>query len=226
VNTARSHSPNKPAPSRTYLLIGVTGGIGSGKSLLCAEFAKLGRKVFSADQIARELAESDLGVRDLIRESFGEGVFGGDGALDRKALARIVFAEKRARERLNAIIHPRVFEQLQRLLSSADPDELYPYAIVEAALIYESGMEKQLDYVVLVDAPVEERLKRTMDRDGSTREEVLRRMASQMSIHRKQQLADFLIENVGDVESLRDRLSFLDSLFARLARQRGTYREG
>lgn len=223
MSTARSRSRNKPSlgPTlRDYLLVGVTGGIGSGKSAVCAAFERMGRAVFSADAIARALTLEDPSVRQEILTTFGPAIVAPSGGLDRKALAAVVFSDPAARRRLNAIVHPRVFTALAGALASNSPDRLIPYAIIEAALIYESGMDALLDYVIVVDAPEEERIRRTIERDRCTREEVLARIASQMSVHTKRLRADFVFENVGAVAALEDRVSFLDILLTTLGGKR------
>jgi len=222
VSTARSRTQNSapfvlPA-HRDYLAVGVTGGIGSGKTALCEAFAALGRLVLSADVLARDLTVNDAHVRDEIRAAFGNDILTDAGVLDRKALAAIVFHDRAAREKLNGIIHPRVFRQLMATLAGERPDRLQPYTILEAALIYESGMA--LDYVIVVDAPEEERIRRVMRRDGCSREEVEARIASQMSAQAKRTRADFVAENTGHPDALKNHAAFLDTLLRAIARGR------
>jgi dephospho-CoA kinase len=213
VSTARSRTQSKTAAKRPYLLIGVTGGIGSGKTKVCREFGRLGRFVLSADDIARDLTATQE-VLSEIRTEFGDLALTSRGDLDRKAVASLVFHSRKARQRLNAIIHPKVFERVDEILSAQPPMKLSPYALVEAALIFESGMNERLDYVVVVDAPEEERIRRTMERDGCSRDEVLARIAAQMSVDQKRNRADFIIENTGGLGELRSRVIFFDLLWA------------
>jgi len=187
---------------------------------VCAAFERMGRIVFSADAIARALTLEDPSVRHEILESFGPAIVLPSGGLDRKALATVVFSDPAARLRLNAIVHPRVFSALAGALASFSPDRLIPYAIIEAALIYESGMDTLLDYVIVVDAPEEERIRRTIERDRCTREEVAARIGSQMSVHTKRLRADFIFENVGAMAGLEDRISFLDILLTTIGGNR------
>lgn len=220
MNTGRSRtqsSPFVPPAERNYLLVGITGGIGSGKSALCEAFASLGRLVISADLVARDLTANDPAVREEIRTAFGPDIITPEATLDRKALARIVFHDRKSRERLNAIVHPRVFAALTRQLAEEPPSRLQPYTIVEAALIFESGMT--LDYVIVVDAPEEERIRRVMLRDGAGREEVLSRIASQMSAAEKRRRADFVVENIGPADALASRTTFLDTVLRSLPRR-------
>jgi dephospho-CoA kinase len=215
VSTGRSRTPSKRGSgrgARDFLLVGLTGGIGSGKTAVCRAFERLGRTVISADAIARTLTEEDPKVRDNIRKSFGHSMFTPAGTLDRRALADVVFREPIARERLNEIIHPLVFRRMEELLAALPPERRRPYTIEEAALIFESGRDRDLDYVLVVDAPEESRVSRVMKRDGCTREEVLRRIKSQMSTHEKRKLADFTIENSGPEEDLLQKVAFFDNL--------------
>ncbi len=220
MNTGRSRTQSSPfvlPPGRTYLAVGITGGIGSGKSALCEAFASLGRLVISADLVARDLTANDRAIREEIRGAFGPEVITPEATIDRKALAGIVFHDPKARERLNAIVHPRVFAALTRQLCEEPISRLHPYTIIEAALIFESGM--RLDYVIVVDAPEEERIRRVTLRDGTSREEVLSRIASQMSVAEKRRRADFVVENIGPPDALASRAAFLDTVLRSLPRR-------
>ncbi len=170
-----------------------------------------------ADLVARDLTANDLAVREEIRTTFGPDIITQEATLDRKALARIVFHDRKARERLNAIVHPRVFAALTRQLAEEPPSRLLPYTIIEAALIFESGMS--LDYVIVVDAPEEERIRRVMLRDGTGREEVLSRIASQMSAAEKRRRADFVVENIASADTPASRAAFLDTVLHSLPRR-------
>ncbi len=202
---------------RPFRLVGVTGGIGSGKSTVCARFQELPRRVISADDIARTLTETDERVRAAIRTTFGGGVFRPDGSLDRAGLARTAFATEELTARLNAIVHPRVFEEIEHLLAKAPPRELSPYVIIEAALVYESGMDDWLDYVVVVDAPEAERIRRVVERDHTTREDVLKRIAAQLPAHDKVEWADFVIVNDQNSVGLDAKVRLIDALICALA---------
>lgn len=204
-------------PTSAGLLVGVTGGIGSGKSTLCGLFAALGRTVLRADDIARDLTGNDPAIRRSLRREFGGGVFLPGGELDRKALAAVVFADPARLEQLNRLVHPAVFAEIDRQVGALPPGRRTPYLIVEAALIYESGMDRRLDYVIAVHASVETRLRRVMQRDGATREEILSRMHSQMAPEEKLELADFSIANDGSPEDLRKAVLLFDTLLVHLA---------
>lgn len=215
MNTAQSHSQNRQhtgKPKRPYLLVGLTGGIGSGKSVAAAEFSRLGRKVLPADAIGREITMRDPAIAEEIRLAFGPGVFLPDGTLDRKGLARIVFQDAKSLATLNGIIHPRVFKAIDETLARARAVELVPYTIVEAALIYESGLDEQLDHVIVVDAPEEIRLSRVAGREGMTVTDVRARMTHQLPSKKIRESADFVLENVGTLQDLSLRVTFIDTL--------------
>jgi dephospho-CoA kinase len=201
----------------SFLRVGVTGGIGSGKSTVCTLFTKLGRTVLSADDIARDLTETNSDIKASIRETFGDDVFLPNGALHRRALAEIIFKDAGAKEQLNAIVHPLVFEVLEEKIHKLKPADRHPYIIIEAALIYETRMDDDLEYVIVVNAKDETRIQRVMQRDKLTREGVLSRMQAQMDVKEKVELADFVIENEGSEAELIERISFVDKLLAMLA---------
>ncbi|HEX7571464.1 MAG TPA: dephospho-CoA kinase [Bacteroidota bacterium] len=199
-------------PSRPARLVGVTGGIGSGKSAVCQCFAGLGRVVMSADRIAHDLTETDAGVRRAIMEKFGAGIYSPDGRLRRSDLARIVFAHPAKLRALNAIVHPIVFSSLNDALIGLPASAGRPYVVVEAALIFESGMDKNLDATVVVSAPEEIRIERVARRDNLPRDEIIARMRSQMSTGEISRRGDFVVENRGAEEDLLEKVKFIDRL--------------
>jgi len=196
------------------MTVGVTGGIGSGKSTVCREFAHLGRKVLSADAIAHDLTEGDPSVRRDIHKAFGAEVFAKDGSLRRKELAALVFRDARKRQRLNSIVHPRVFEVIEKSLLSLSTRSTRPYVVIEAALIFESGMDRWLDYVIVVNAREKTRISRVTHRDHCTNADVRHRIASQMPAGEKAARGDFVIQNDGDRKELRRRVQFLDRVLS------------
>ena len=198
-------------PSRAVPLVGVTGGIGSGKSSACLCFGRLGRTVISADLIARELTETNEEVRRAIIRDFGGAMYDQAGKLERSALGRIVFADPGKLRRLNAIVHPLVFSSLEETLDRLAPPAALPYVVVEAALIFESGMEKNLDSTVAVSAPEDVRIARVLARNTLTREEIIARMRSQLNPESVARRADFVIENTGTEQDLEIRVEFIDT---------------
>ncbi len=207
-------------PNNGSLLVGVTGGIGAGKSTVCRIFESLGRAVFSADSIAHELTDKDPSVKDQIRRKFGEAAFLPNGFLDRRRMAELVFSDPRARKSLNAIVHPAVFKALDSWLEALPGDRRKAYVIVEAALIFETDLQKRLDFIITVTAPEATCIARVVGRDGSTPEEVRRRMEAQMPANMKPSLSDFVIGNDGDMPSLNSRVALLDRILTGITSSR------
>lgn len=170
--------------------VGVTGGIGSGKSTVCKIFRVLGIPVFDADQEAKLLYVNNPSVQQEIIRAFGDDIYP-KGIFSKQNLARKVFGNTVALNQLNQIIHPKIRELGKQWFQ----DQKTPYAIKEAALLIESGHYQELDYLVLVNAQKEERIRRVMERNQVTREEVLLRMKHQMDDHKKKKYAHFVIEN-------------------------------
>jgi len=175
------------------LKIGITGGIGSGKSYVAKVFKALGVPFYDADKEAKELMNSNLAIRDALISAFGKEVYNTEGRLDRAYLASQVFRDKERLDKLNAIVHPVVIQHGEDWSMSQN----FPYSLKEAALLFESGSYKKLDYTILVTAPADIRITRVMQRDTITREEVLDRINKQLPDEEKQKLADFTIVNDG-----------------------------
>lgn len=175
------------------LKIGITGGIGSGKSYVAKVFKALGVPFYDADKEAKELMNSNLAIRDALISTFGKEVYDSEGRLDRAYLASQVFRDKERLDKLNAIVHPVVIQHGEDWSMSQN----FPYSLKEAALLFESGSYKKLDYTILVTAPADIRITRVMQRDTITREEVLDRINKQLPDEEKQKLADFTIVNDG-----------------------------
>lgn len=182
--------------------LGVTGGIGSGKSEACRILEALGARVVYADDLAKRLMHEDPDLRRAIAEAFGPESYDAAGALDRAYLAQRVFGDPEAVARLNALVHPRVRAEMLGQIEQARHDgvELLVY---EAALIFEAGADRHLDAVAVVDAPLETRIARVMARDNVPREAVLARMQHQLPAEELRRRADFLIDNSGDRAALR-----------------------
>ena len=206
----------KSAPRYPFLCVGVTGGIGSGKSTVCRLFADMGRVAIVADEVARNLADQDDETKTAIRSAFGPEVYLSNGRLDRKTVASIVFGDEERRKKLDSIIHPRVFTAVDQQLDALPSAKSLTYVLIEAALIYESGMNDRLDYTVVVTANRETCIQRVMARDDISREEVRQRMSSQMPVSEKVQRGDFVIHNNNTVTDLRLTVLFLDTILLQL----------
>lgn len=172
------------------LRIGLTGGIGSGKSTVAGIFSVLGIPVFDADSASKKIMETDSGLRSAIMDAFGEAAYL-HGHLNRKYLASVVFKDNHQLERLNALVHPYAIAAAETWSQQQDS----PYVVKEAALFFEAGSTAGIDYMVGVYAPKHIRIKRTMHRDGISREAVLSRMQKQIQEEIKMRLCDFVITN-------------------------------
>jgi dephospho-CoA kinase len=194
--------------------VGLTGGIASGKSTVSAVLRELGAVVIDADQLAREVVAKGTPGLAAVVEEFGAGVLTDAGELDRPAVARIVFGDDDARRRLEAIIHPLVFEEVARLEAEAPPGAVVVHDI---PLLAESGRADTFDAVVVVDAPPEVQLARMVEDRGWSREEAESRMAAQASRKDRLALATYVIENSGSREELRRQV---EEVYAKLASSR------
>jgi dephospho-CoA kinase len=172
------------------LSIGLTGGIGSGKSTVAHVFEVLGIPVYYADREAKKIMNEDEELRQQIIHEFGNSAYE-NGILNRPHLASVVFANKEKLAILNSIVHPATIRHGKQWMEKQPT----PYAIKEAALIFESGTQEYLDYVIGVSAPFNVRLQRAMSRDNVTRDEVMSRMKNQISEEIKMRLCDFVIKN-------------------------------
>ncbi|MBI5217187.1 MAG: dephospho-CoA kinase [Ignavibacteriae bacterium] len=196
----------------TLLVIGLTGNIGSGKSEVARMFEQLGAKVISADALAKDLMVSDTSVRKTIREEFGEESYLSDGSINRSFLAKKVFADTQQLKLLNSIVHPAVIQSIEKQISREEKTGTYSLFIVEAALIFEAGIENMFEYLIVVVADEEDCIRRVMKRDNSSREEVMKRMKSQIDQKRKAGKVDFVIHNIGTMKELKGKVEFVYQL--------------
>lgn len=172
------------------LRIGITGGIGSGKSTVAKVFEVLGIPVYYADEAARRVMNEDEEVRKQIIQHFGASSYK-NNQLDRAYIGSQVFNDKKKLELMNSLVHPATIRDSENWMQQ----QTTPYAIKEAAIIFESATQDQYDYIIGVTAPVSLRLLRAMKRDGSTREQVLARMEKQIQDVIKMRLCDFVVYN-------------------------------
>ena len=183
--------PAKELRKSGKLKIGITGGIGSGKSLACKYFEKLGYKVIYADRVAKELYSTNKQLIKRLVAEFGKGILDENGKLSRPDARRIIFSEKRNIKRVNSIVHPFVFREMDKMVSRIKDKVV----LFEAAIMFESGSYKRMDYVVLIYANKETRIKRIIQRDGVKRRDVLKLMKLQLDEREKAKRADFVIKN-------------------------------
>jgi dephospho-CoA kinase len=198
------------------LRVGLTGGIGAGKSEVSARLAAQGAVVIDADAIAREVVEPGTeGLAEVV-EAFGRGVLLPDGTLDRPRLGEIVFADPELRGKLNAIVHPRVGARMAELERAAGPGAI---VVLDVPLIAESGRTDDYDMVVVVDAPPRIQVDRLVRRRGMTREQARARMEAQASREQRLGIADIVIDNSGSLAELDRQVG---DLWAELRRKAGS----
>ena len=176
--------------ARSALKLGVTGGIGAGKTSVCRVFSVLGIPVFSADTEAREVMDIDTGIILRINTIVGKDLYI-SGSLDRAELAKLIFNNNRLLEKINLLVHPVVFSRFREW----EKKQSAPYVIMEAAILFESGASKVVDRIVTVVAPIEERVGRVIHRSNFTREQVMERMRNQMSDNERISQSDYTIHN-------------------------------
>jgi dephospho-CoA kinase len=172
------------------LRVGITGGIGSGKSIVARVFNTLGIPVYNADDAAKRLMQQDPLLRAAIQLAFGAAAYQ-QNQLNRSYLAGIVFKDKNKLEELNALVHPATIADAEQWMQQQSS----PYALKEAALIFESGAQAQLDYVIGVTAPQSLRIHRVMHRDQLSREDVLKRIDNQLNETTLMRLCDYVVTN-------------------------------
>jgi len=173
----------------------------SGKSTVGAEFVRLGCSLLKADELGHKLLEKSGECYEAVVAAFGRAILDADGKIERRRLAMVVFNESGALEKLNAIIHPVVFAYEQRWLQS----QVVPIAIVEAAILVETGNYKNFDRLIVTWCPEELMVERAMARSGWTEAEARRRIARQMPIEEKKRFANFLIDTSGTMESTMEQ---------------------
>jgi dephospho-CoA kinase len=181
------------------LLIGLTGGIGSGKSTVSAALAERGATIVDADAIVHELQEPGTEVFAAIVERFGEAIVGPDGRLDRAALADRVFADPEQLTALNAIVHPAVGAEIEARLAAAGSDDV---VILDVPLLVESGRD-DMEGTIVVDLPVDQAVQRLVDQRGFDEADVRARMQRQVSREERRARADLIIDNRGDRDALQ-----------------------
>lgn len=196
------------------LRIGLTGGIGSGKSTAAESFSRLGIPVIDTDVIARALVEPGTAGFDAVVSAFGSGILGADGAIDRAALRRLVFADDARRRQLEEILHPLIREEVRRRVNAAST----PYCIIAIPLLVETGRMYPLERVLVIDAPEDLRRRRAAARPGWSMEDVDRVMRSQVDRETRLATADDVIVNDADQQTLHRAVERLHAHYIQIAR--------
>jgi dephospho-CoA kinase len=195
---ASERPADRLAPGRRFLLVGLTGGIATGKSTVSSTFRALGAEIIDADLLAREVVDvGEPAYRDIVEE-FGAGVLQEDGGLDRKKLGAIVFADAARRKRLEEITHPAIRERFLRRLAELIARDFAGIVFFDAPVMIESGNYLNMEKLVVVVTDDTTQRVRLLGRDGIAADEIERKIASQMPVAEKAKLADYVIDNSGD----------------------------
>lgn len=195
------------------LVIGVTGGIGSGKSALTREFERLGITVVDADVVAREVVAVDSPVLDQIKDQFGVDILLDTGELNRVKLRELIFNDEQKKQTLNRIMHPAIRDELISQLTMANS----PYVILSAPLLLENNLDKYTNKVVVVDVSVATQVERAAKRDDVSQQQIKAIIASQIDRDSRTKQADYLVSNEGDIAQLAEQAEQLNTEFLRLS---------
>ncbi|HTR82014.1 MAG TPA: dephospho-CoA kinase [Bacteroidota bacterium] len=204
--------------------VGITGGMASGKSEVCEKLRSLGVSILSADLIAHQLTDTDPKMRRAITLLFGPLAYDTPtGTLNRSYVGRVAFADKRKLSSLNKIVHPQVLQAIDTEVARLEEKKIAGYAAIEAALLFESGLNRQVDYVLTVVAQTDLQIERGMNRDKLTEAEVRARLSQQLPAEATMNESDFVLYNNSTLDALYQKTIFFHRLFTglkpRLARK-------
>ena len=191
------------------LRVGLTGGIGTGKSTASNFFKEIGAFVFDADNEAKNLLSSNDVVQHELISEFVTDIINPSGEIDKKKLARVAFQDVDHQRRLNSVVHPYIYDLIDNSYEKVLSDGKYNVFIIDAAMIYESGYDIHLDYVIVITAQLKNRMERALARNTLTREEILKRMEFQWTEEEKVNMADFVIHNDGTEKELNNNIKSL-----------------
>ena len=211
-----SLAPQAGASRGRMLVIGITGGIGTGKSEAARYMASLGAALIDADVVGHEAYKPHAEAWRRVVEAFGEGILQASGEIDRRSLGAIVFSDPEQLKKLNGIMHPLMARMVQERIEALEAEGA-EVAVVEAALLYEAGWDSLVKEVWVTDSSEEEVIGRLSRRNGMSEEEARRRLASQMSRPERLSRADIVIDNSGDVAAMRRAI---DELWATRVKER------
>ena len=189
------------------LRVALTGGIGTGKSTASKILNELGAFIFDADKEAKNILKNNETIQSELIAEFGTDIMSGDEKIDNNKLARIAFQDQDHQLRLNSIIHPYVFQEIDKNFDDVLEKSAHDIFVVDAALIYESGADTHMDYVIVITALLKVRMERALQRETLTRDEILKRMDLQWPEEEKIALADFVIHNDSTEEEFRDSIT-------------------
>ena len=188
------------------LVVGLTGGIASGKSVVSKILGDLGVLVIDADEVSREVMVPHTECWEHVVLSFGKEILREDLTIDREKLADLVFKNPKQRAKLNSVVHPAIMKRIEERLDTIKEKDPETIVVIDAALLIETGMYKRYDKLVVVYAGKETQLKRLMARDGMSRDEAQRRIDSQLPLREKIKLADFVIRNEGSLKKTKEEV--------------------
>ena len=191
------------------LKVGLTGGLGSGKSTASKFFKSLGAYILDADSTAKNLIDKSEDVKNEIIKEFGTDIMDANSNVDKTKLARVAFQDEEHQQRLNYVVHPHIHNAIDKCFNEIKDQNNYKLFIVDAALIYESGYDAHLDYVIVVTAQLKHRMERALNRNTLSRDEILKRIDFQWPEEEKTSLADFVIHNDGTEAELSDQITKL-----------------
>ena len=195
------------------LKVGLTGGIGSGKSELSRFFTKWGAYVFDADKEAKIIIDTNESVQKEIIAEFDTNILNAENKINRKKLARIAFQDEGHQLRLNSIIHPYVFQEIDKQFDNVSSAKKHKIFVVDAALIYESGVHTHMDFVIIITSLLRFRAERAIGRGNMTREDFMKRVDLQWTDEDRAHMADFIISNNNSLEGLKkDARKIFDEL--------------
>lgn len=195
------------------LKVGLTGGIGCGKSIVCHYFQELGATVIDTDIIARELVEPQMPACQLIGKQFGQQVLNKDGSINRSLLREVIFSDEDKRKQLESILHPLIRDELNRQIGQLHA----PYVIIAIPLLVEKGWQQLLDRVLVVDCRVDLQRERALQRDGGEAETIDRIIASQATREERLKAADDVIENNSSLQALHAQVTQLHEQYLQLS---------
>ena len=202
-SNSKANSEADSEANSSSLIIGLTGGIGSGKSTVAEGFRQLGIETVDADQASREVVEPGMPALAVISERFGSQIIQADGSLDRAALRQIIFTDPDQKLWLESLLHPLIRDWIVQRLQAATS----PYVILESPLLFETDQHQLVDKVVLVDLPVELQIERACTRDGNQADQIQRIIDAQMPRQEKLSRADIVLDNALSLESLAPRVA-------------------
>ncbi|MGA2517603.1 MAG: dephospho-CoA kinase [Thermodesulfobacteriota bacterium] len=187
------------------LIVGLTGGVASGKTAVSEVLREEGAYIIDADQIARELVQPHKPAWNEIIRAFGKEILQEDRSVDRKELADKIFADPEQRKVLNQILHPRIKEEIARRAREIGQKNPEAIVVIDAPLLVELGMHHKVDRLIVVTSTQTQQMERLKKRDGRSPEEALRLLSSQMPVEEKEKLADFVVRNEGSLEEMKKR---------------------